>query len=192
MPTDEFWMRKAIALAGKAKPSPNPPVGAVIVKNNRLIASAFHRRAGEAHAEALALAKAGAKAKGATLYVTLEPCSHNRKKTPPCTDGITRAGIKRVVFGCKDPNPKVKGTKALQKKGIRVKQDVLAKECKSLIECFRTYILAGKPFTMVKVAESLDGKTATRSGESKWISGARSLKFTRGLRAKVDAIMVGV
>ncbi|HIH20303.1 TPA: bifunctional diaminohydroxyphosphoribosylaminopyrimidine deaminase/5-amino-6-(5-phosphoribosylamino)uracil reductase RibD [Candidatus Micrarchaeota archaeon] len=192
MPTDEFWMRKAIALAQKAKPSPNPPVGAIIVKNNRPIANAFHRRAGEAHAEALAIARAGSKAKGATLYVTLEPCSHHNKKTPPCTDAIIHAGIKKVVFGCKDPNPEVNGTKALQKKGIKVTQGVLSKECESLIEYFRKYIVTGKPFVIVKVAESLDGKIATKTGESQWIAGGNARKLFFDLRKKVDAIMVGV
>ena len=193
---DEKYMRMALRLAEKAqgRTSPNPMVGAVVVKGGKVIASGYHHRAGESHAEAIALKKAGMKARGATLYVTLEPCSHTNKRTPPCTPLVLQSKVKRVVVAMIDPNPRVSGNgiKTLRKAGIGVTTGVLETEAKKLNEAYLKYIKTGMPFITLKIAQTLDGKIATASGESKWITGEKARKEGRGLRNSNDAILVGI
>ncbi len=153
----------------------------------------YHHRAGESHAEVLALRQAGASAQGATLYLNLEPCNHFGK-TPPCTRAILKAGIRRVVAGMKDPNPLVagRGIKQLRKAGIRVDVGILEKECQELNAPFCKFITTRKPFVILKIAASLDGKVATRSGDSRWITSEVSRDYVHRLRQNVDAVMVGI
>jgi diaminohydroxyphosphoribosylaminopyrimidine deaminase/5-amino-6-(5-phosphoribosylamino)uracil reductase len=192
---DQYYMGLALKLALKAKgkTSPNPMVGAVVVKNGRIIGRGFHARAGLAHAEIVALDQAGNKAKGATLYVTLEPCAHTGR-TPPCADRIARSGIKEVVVGMIDPNPlnNGKGVLLLKQGGIVVRTGILGERIKKLNEPFVKYITRGLPFVTVKVAQSLDGRIATFTGDSKWISSDKSRAFAHRRRRDYDAIMVGV
>ncbi|MBW2654167.1 MAG: bifunctional diaminohydroxyphosphoribosylaminopyrimidine deaminase/5-amino-6-(5-phosphoribosylamino)uracil reductase RibD [Deltaproteobacteria bacterium] len=193
--TDHGYMQQAIALARKAKgfTSPNPCVGAVLVKDGTLVGKGFHRAAGLAHAEVEAIDNAGSKAKGATLYVTLEPCNHFGK-TPPCTHKIIKAGIKKVVVGCKDPNPFVSGggIQYLKDNGIEVITDVLEKEAKILIEEFIWYSQNDKmPFVILKCASTLDGRIATAIGDSKWITNEKSRAYAHQIRHETDAILVG-
>ena len=192
---DKFYIEKSLSLAVKSKgrTSPNPMVGAVIVKNNNIIAEGYHKKAGTAHAEIVALKKAGKDAKDATLYVSLEPCCHTGKKTPPCTKAIISSGIKNVVISMKDPNPKVagKGIKELRKAGINVKSGVLRSKAEKLNEIFSKYISTQTPFVMLKIAQSLDGKIATSKGESKWITGASARKCVHQLRNDYDALLIG-
>lgn len=187
-------MRLAIELAKKAigKTSPNPAVGAVIVKNNRVVGKGYHRKAGLPHAEINALREAGRKAKGATLYVTLEPCGHYGR-TPPCTDAIIKSGIKKVIIAMKDPNPinNGNGIKRLRGSGIKVDAGVLVKEAEAINKPYIKFITKGLPYITVKVAQSLDGKIATRTGDSKWISSEDSRRYVHELRGKADAVMVG-
>ncbi len=193
---DKKYMRLALRLAGKARgrTSPNPMVGAVVAKNGRVIATGYHKKAGEPHAEAIALRKAGRAAKGATLYVTLEPCSHTNKRTPPCTPLVVSSGIKRVVVATIDPNPQVSGNgiRTLRKTGIEVIAGVLEAEAKKLNEAFIKYITTGMPFVTLKIAQTLDGKIATAAGESQWITGEESRKEAHRLRDSHDAILVGI
>ncbi len=188
-------MQRTLALADKArgKTSPNPMVGALLVKGNRVIAEGYHKKAGTPHAEAVALSRAGSKAKGATLYVNLEPCCHTDKKTLPCTDGIIRAGIKRVVAAIRDPNPKVsgRGFRKLREAGIDVISGVLRQEARDLNRVFIHFITTGLPYVTLKVAQSLDGKIATAGGQSKWITGPVSRRIVHRLRSENQAIMVG-
>jgi diaminohydroxyphosphoribosylaminopyrimidine deaminase/5-amino-6-(5-phosphoribosylamino)uracil reductase len=224
--TDLPYLRLALRLArrGYGRTSPNPMVGALLVKSGRIIGQGWHRRAGEPHAEAEAIGdahKRGNNPDGATLYVTLEPCStHGR--TPPCTDAIKTAGIKRVVVGAMDPNPRHRGKafKILKRAGIavtrlggapfgaprprgrddarhpgRVKSELqtkLSDDCTRLNEAFNHWIVQRTPFVIVKAAMTLDGKIATASGESKWITGAKARAYAMRLREGADAIMVGV
>ena len=195
MDMKEKYMRKALLLAKKASgnTSPNPLVGAVIVKNDKVIAKGFHKKAGEDHAEVDALKKISSEeAKGAQMYVTLEPCSHFGR-TPPCADAIIKAGIKEVYIATLDPNPLVAGTgvRKLEKAGIKVKTGVLEEEAKLLNEVFFKWILTKKPFVVSKFAMTLDGKIATITGDSKWISNEKSRMFTHELRNIYDAILVG-
>jgi len=191
-------MRNALRLAKKGYgiTSPNPMVGAVLVKGGKIIGRGWHRRAGLAHAEIEALLDAerrGHSPRGATLYVTLEPCcTHGR--TPPCTDAIKAAGIKRVVVGATDPNPAHagKGFQILKRNGVAVVPGVLATACSRLNEAFNHWILARTPFVTVKAAMTLDGKIATANGESKWITGERARAYGMKLRQGNDAILVGV
>jgi len=191
-------MRLALRLArrGRGRTSPNPMVGAVLVKNGQVIGRGWHRRAGEPHAEIEALrdaARRGHAARGATLYVTLEPCcTHGR--TPPCTDAILAAGIRRVVVGATDPNPRHagRGFAILRRAGIQVVTGVLADECARLNEAFNHWIIRGTPFVTVKAAMTLDGKIATAAGESKWITGEAARAVGQLLRRASDAILVGV
>jgi len=191
---DEKYIKIALELAGRAKgmTSPNPCVGAVIVKNGRIVGRGYHRFAGGAHAEVYALRQAGDKARGATLYVSLEPCSHFGK-TPPCVDSIIKAGIKRVVAAIEDPNPlnNGRGIKELKRSGIKADVGILEEEARELNEDFIKYITRKIPFVIVKVAQSLDGKIATRTGDSKWISGEKAREFVHELRSRVDAVLVG-
>ncbi len=193
---DEKYMRVALRLAAQARgrTSPNPMVGAVVVKNGRVIARGWHKKAGEPHAEAIALKKAGKAAKGATLYVTLEPCSHTNKRTPPCSPLVIRSGVKRVVIAMIDPNPEVSGggVKTLNKAGIEVVTGVLEPEAKKLNEAFIKYITRGMPFVTLKIAQTLDGKIATDSGESKWITGKEAREEGHRLRGTHDAVLVGI
>ncbi len=191
---DGKFINAAIALARKADPRPNPRVGAVIVKNATVIGSGFHNKAGSAHAEIIALRKAGGKAFGATLYVTLEPCSHFGK-TPPCTNAVIKSGISRVVFAQKDPTPKVNGVRELRKAGIKVRQINDAKllgKARALNPFFEKLEKTGLPFVTLKAAMSLDGKIAARTGDSKWISSIKSRKLAHELRASNDAVLVGI
>jgi len=189
------YMSLAIKLALKAKgrTSPNPMVGALVVKNGRIIGRGYHEKAGLPHAEVAALEEAGKSAKGATLYVTLEPCTHFGK-TPPCVDKIIRSRIREVVVGMIDPNPlnNGKGIAILKQHKIKVNSGFLEDKLKKLNEVFIKYITKGMPFVTVKVAESLDGKIATRSGDSKWISSDKSRAYAHRIRRNFDAIMVGV
>jgi diaminohydroxyphosphoribosylaminopyrimidine deaminase/5-amino-6-(5-phosphoribosylamino)uracil reductase len=188
-------MQIAIDLAAKARgrTSPNPMVGAVIVKGNKIISSGYHRKAGTAHAEVIALRKAGPLAKGATLYVNLEPCCHTEKRTPPCTKTIIEAGIQKVVVAMSDPNPSVsgRGLRALRRAGITTESGILRKEARHLNEFFITYISTRRPFVILKIAQSLDGKIATAGGESKWITGSEARKAVHILRGSADALLVG-
>lgn len=193
---DEKYMSMALRLAAKARgrTSPNPMVGAVVVRNNRVIASGYHKKAGDPHAEAIALKKAGKAAQGATLYVTLEPCSHTDKRTPPCTPLVMYSGVKRVVVAMIDPNPRVSGggLSALRTAGIEVATGVLEGEAKKLNEAFIKHITTGMPFVTLKIAQTLDGRIATASGESKWITGAPAREEGHRLRDVNDAILVGI
>jgi diaminohydroxyphosphoribosylaminopyrimidine deaminase/5-amino-6-(5-phosphoribosylamino)uracil reductase len=192
---DHFFMKMAINLAkqGVGYTSPNPVVGAVVVKNGQVVGTGFHQAAGKAHAEVNALDAAGPLSKGADLFVTLEPCNHFGQ-TPPCTDKILGAGIHRVVFAMGDPNPGVKGQGAarLKQEGIEVVTGICENEAQKLNEAFIKYVLTKRPFVIAKVAATLDGRIATRTGDAKWISGPSSRQWVHRLRHAVDAIMVGV
>jgi diaminohydroxyphosphoribosylaminopyrimidine deaminase/5-amino-6-(5-phosphoribosylamino)uracil reductase len=172
---------------------PNPVVGAVVVKNNRVVGKGYHQRAGGPHAEVYALKEAGDQAKGATLYVTLEPCNHFGR-TPPCTLAIQESGIARVVYGMNDPNPQVKGGGGewLRAQGLEVVKGVLEEECRRLNEVYIKWIATGLPFVILKAAISLDGRIATRTGDSQWISGETSRLLVHRLRNQVDAVLVGI
>lgn len=187
-------MARAAALAYRAlgRTSPNPAVGAVIVRGGRVAGEGWTRPVGGPHAEVVALRRAGARARGATLYVTLEPCAHHGR-TPPCIDAVIAAGIARVVVGVGDPNPRVRGRgfRALRAAGIDVTTDVLADEVGAVSAWFRHYIVRGRPFVMLKLAASLDGRIATARGESRWISGPAARRWVHQLRNHVDAVMVG-
>lgn len=192
---DELYMKRAIRLAKMATghTSPNPLVGAVVVKDNTIVGEGYHHKAGEAHAEVHALDVAGEQAKGATLYVTLEPCAHYGK-TPPCAKRVVESGITRVVIGSTDPNPLVagKGIQILEAAGISVTTGICADECIKMNEHFFTFIQTHKPFVTLKSAMSLDGKIATFTGESQWITNESSRKDGHVLRASHDAMLVGI
>ncbi len=190
----EGYMRRAIALARRArgKTWPNPMVGSVIVRAGRIVGQGYHHRAGRAHAEVEALADAGAKAAGADLYVTLEPC-HCHGRTPPCTDAIISAGVKRVFVGFCDPNPREcgAGLEVLRAAGIEVHAGVLDAECEALNEVYNTFIQYDRPHVTVKAATSLDGRIAPHSGDARWISSKESRVRAHRLRAQAEAILVG-
>lgn len=192
---DEAWMRRALDLArqGRGWVNPNPLVGAVIVRDGQVIGEGFHPRAGEGHAEVFALRAAGEKARGATAYVTLEPCNH-QGRTGPCTQALIAAGIQRVVFAVEDPNPLTASQAAstLTQAGIAVEWGVLAAEARRLNEAFFKYMRTRRPFVVMKMAMSMDGKIATEAGESKWISGEVSRQYVQELRATLSAVMVGI
>jgi diaminohydroxyphosphoribosylaminopyrimidine deaminase/5-amino-6-(5-phosphoribosylamino)uracil reductase len=192
---DERWMKRALRLAarGAGRTSPNPMVGAVIVAGGRLVGEGHHKQVGGPHAEVWALRQAGDAARGATIYVTLEPCSHYGR-TPPCTDAIIAAGIGKVVAALLDPSPKVngRGVQLLRDAGIEVEVGVLEQEARELNAAYLKHTTTGLPLVSLKAAMSLDGKIATRTGESKWITGERARKFGHKLRAAHDAVMVGI
>ncbi len=167
-------------------------VGAVLVRGKRIVAMGYHRFAGADHAEIVALKRADAKARGATLYINLEPCSH-QGRTPPCTDALIRAGIKEVVAGMKDPNPLVagRGFARLRRAGLRVRSGLFEEECRTLNEAFVKFITRRLPFVTLKLAASLDGKIATATGDAHWISGADSRAAVHRMRNHVDAVLVG-
>lgn len=193
---DIKYMRMALRLAERARgrTSPNPMVGAIIVKGGQIIGRGYHRRAGEPHAEAIALRKAGGAAKDATLYVTLEPCSHTDKRTPPCAPLVMQSGVRRVVVAMVDPNPRVsgRGIKALRSAGIDVTTGILDAEAKKMNEAFIKYITRRVPFLTLKIAQTLDGKIATSSGASKWITGEKAREEAHRLRDSHDAVLVGI
>ena len=193
---DEYYMKLALRLArrGLGKTSPNPMVGAVIVKSGKVIGQGYHERFGGPHAEINAINDANCNLNGATLYITLEPCCHKKKKTPPCLDALLKYKWKRVVIGTSDPNPKVNGRSIaiLKQKGIETNVGVLKEECQSLNEANFKYIQTGIPYVTLKFAQTLDGRIATSIGDSKWISSATSLKWAHRLRSLHDAVLVGV
>ncbi|MFH0772312.1 MAG: bifunctional diaminohydroxyphosphoribosylaminopyrimidine deaminase/5-amino-6-(5-phosphoribosylamino)uracil reductase RibD [Candidatus Omnitrophota bacterium] len=192
---DEQYIRFSLDLARKAKglTSPNPCVGAVVVKDGRIVGKGYHKRAGGPHAEIFALRQAGKYAKGATLYVSLEPCGHYGR-TPPCADLIISSGIKRVVTAMKDPNPLNNGKSLafLRKNGIKTDVGILKQEAEKLNEEFIKFITKRIPFVTVKVAQSLDGKIASRTGDSKWISGEEARNYVHTLRSRTDAVIIGI
>lgn len=187
-------MRWAIALAleGAGCTAPNPLVGAVIVKGDRVVGEGYHRKAGTPHAEIHALRQAGRRAHGADMYVTLEPCCHEGR-TPPCIDAIVEAGVSRVFIGTRDLNPQVngRGVRALKRSGIRVVEGVLEESCRRINEAYNKFIISGLPFVTAKVGLSLDGKLATASGDSRWITNGQARNHVHKLRRRVDAVMVG-
>ncbi|MDA3833046.1 MAG: bifunctional diaminohydroxyphosphoribosylaminopyrimidine deaminase/5-amino-6-(5-phosphoribosylamino)uracil reductase RibD [Spirochaetales bacterium] len=192
---DKYFMKMAIALAvkGRGFASPNPMVGAVIVKNGKVVGRGYHKAAGEAHAEINAINDAQALAIDATLYVTIEPCNHTGR-TPPCTLKIVEAGIKRVVIAMNDPNPDVTGGGAdyIKNHGIDVTPGVCEDEAKRLNEAYIKYVTTKRPFVIIKCAATLDGRIATKTGDSRWVSGDESRIYVHRLRHGVDAIMVGI
>lgn len=193
---DLYYMQRALRLArkGRGKTSPNPMVGAVVVKNGAVVGEGFHPGPGAPHAEAIALSKAGKRAKGATLYTNLEPCCHTEKRTPPCTEAILESGIRRVVAAMTDPNPLVagRGFGLLRKAGVEVMEGVLREEAERLNEIFIKYITTQKPFVILKVATTLDGRIATATGSSRWITGEAARWEVHRLRSEVDAVLVGI
>ncbi|MDD2853137.1 MAG: bifunctional diaminohydroxyphosphoribosylaminopyrimidine deaminase/5-amino-6-(5-phosphoribosylamino)uracil reductase RibD [Desulfuromonadaceae bacterium] len=195
MNPDAAYMKRALTLAkkGVGKTHPNPAVGCVIVKNGAVIGEGWHRKAGAPHAEVHALNMAGTAAAGADVYVTLEPCSHTGK-TPPCAAALIRAGVKRVFAGMHDPNPQVngKGLRALQQAGIETFCGVLEAECRAINRPFVKFITTGQPYVTYKCAMTLDGKIASVTGDSCWISCEESRRIVHRMRAANNAIMVGV
>ncbi len=192
--SDLQWMERCIALARQAegRTSPNPMVGAVIVRDGQVVGEGWHARAGQPHAEVGALLQAGQLARGATLYVNLEPCSHHGR-TPPCTEAILRAGLARVVVGMSDPNPKVdgRGIARLRQAGLEVERSVGEQACRELNQAFVTAMERGRPLVVLKAAATLDGRIATVTGESQWITSAAAREHVHGLRDRHDAILVG-
>ena len=192
--TDEQYMERAAAMGenGRGFVSPNPAVGAVVVADNRVVGIGWHKAAGLDHAEVMALQDAGKRAENATLYVKLEPCNH-QGRTPPCTHAVIEAGIRRVVIGCPDPNPDVcgGGVETLQAAGIEVTTGVLKERTRELIEEFIWYTRTRTPFVTVKCASTLDGRIATATGDSKWITNEQSRRYVHRLRHEADAILVG-
>jgi diaminohydroxyphosphoribosylaminopyrimidine deaminase/5-amino-6-(5-phosphoribosylamino)uracil reductase len=192
---DQHFMKMALDLAvkGQGFTSPNPMVGAVVVKDGRVVGSGYHQMVGGPHAEVNAIDAAGQLADGATLYVTLEPCNH-AGRTPPCTRKIIEAGIERVVIAMIDPNKDVAGGGAgyLEQRGIRITTGVCREQARKLNECFVKFVRTRRPFVIAKCAATLDGRIATRSGDSKWVSGEKSRQFVHRLRHAVDGILVGI
>lgn len=191
---DQEYMDEALDLAEKGRgfTSPNPMVGAVVVKGGKVVGRGYHRAVGKAHAEVNALDDAGDAAKGACLYVTLEPCNHTGR-TPPCTEKILSAGVTRVVIASADPNPDVKGNGAayLRRQGIDITIGVCEDRAVCLNESYIKFVQTKRPFVILKCAATLDGRIATSTGDSKWISGEQSRKYVHELRHGVDAILVG-
>ncbi|MDH3390742.1 MAG: bifunctional diaminohydroxyphosphoribosylaminopyrimidine deaminase/5-amino-6-(5-phosphoribosylamino)uracil reductase RibD [Desulfobulbaceae bacterium] len=192
---DRSYMHLALreAKKGTGRTSPNPCVGAVVVKKNKVVGKGYHKQAGTPHAEIHALREAGKKAKDATLYVTLEPCNHTGR-TPPCTEAILRAGISRVVIGMPDPNPGVAGggAKKLVSNGVAVSSSILENECREINLPFIKHTTTGRPWVIIKAGMSIDGKIAAGPGQSTRITGQKSLQRVHALRNQVDAILVGI
>lgn len=192
---DEHYMKMALELAEKGRgcTSPNPMVGAVVVKDGTVAGKGWHKAAGLAHAEVNALEDAGESCRDATLYVTLEPCNHYGR-TPPCTERILSAGIKRVVIAAEDPNPKVTGGGAayLRRQGVEVTTGVCSRAAERQNEAFFKFIQTGRPFVVLKWAATLDGRIASRTGDSKWVTGPAARSFVHELRHYADGIMVGI
>ena len=191
---DRHWMEQAQALAvlGEGSTSPNPRVGCVIVREGRAVGAGFHRASGEPHAEVRALDEARDLARGATLYVNLEPCAHHGR-TPPCTDRIVAAGIRRVVASITDPNPKVhgRGFQLLREAGLEVDTGLLDAEARALNRCFLHWHATGRPWVTLKAGVSLDGMISARDGRSRWITGPSARRFAHRLRLRHDAVLVG-
>ncbi len=191
----EQYMRQALELGRRAegRTRPNPAVGAVVVADGRVVGEGYHPEAGQPHAEIFALRAAGEAARGADLYVTLEPCSHHGR-TGPCTEAILAAGLRRVFIGTRDPNPLVagRGIARLRDAGVEVVCDILEGECRRLIAPFAKHVTTGLPYVILKSAVTLDGKTATSTGHSQWITNAASRAHVHQLRDKVDAVVVGI
>ena len=192
---DRRFMRLALrqAVRARGRTSPNPLVGAVLVKDGEILATGFHKQAGTPHAEINALAKVPGATEGATLYVTLEPCSHHGR-TPPCCEAVAKSGVSRVVVGMTDPNPLVagRGIRFLQAQGITVEAGVLAEECRAINRPFCQWITNGTPWVIMKAGLSLDGRIAPRSGQAGWITNERSRRHVHQLRDQVDAILIGI
>ncbi len=191
---DNYYMRMAIRLARKGigKTNPNPMVGAVIVRNGKIIGRGYHKKCGDYHAEINAINNVKGSIRGSTIYINLEPCSHYGR-TPPCVDTLIKKGLKRVVVGTHDHNPEVngKGIKILRSKGIKVDVGILDTECRQLNEHYFKFIKSGIPYVTAKYAQSLDGRIATKTGDSQWISSEASRKYVHFLRSTNDGIMVG-
>jgi diaminohydroxyphosphoribosylaminopyrimidine deaminase / 5-amino-6-(5-phosphoribosylamino)uracil reductase len=193
---DDHFMRSAVDAARKGHPSPNPHVGALVVRAGTVVGVGYHERAGLEHAEVRALSEAGEAAKGSTLYVTLEPCNHTGK-TPPCTDAILASGVRRVVIGMRDPNPHVQGggLERLAAAGVEISMslgDVARDAAEAVLRPWQRWITEGRPYVSLKLALSLDGRIATRTGASKWVTGKLARAKVHALRARHDAIAVGV
>jgi diaminohydroxyphosphoribosylaminopyrimidine deaminase/5-amino-6-(5-phosphoribosylamino)uracil reductase len=190
---DEKWMALALERGAGGTPSPNPHVGAVVVQRGEVVGMAHHERAGEDHAEVLALREAGDRARGATLFVTLEPCNHTGR-TPPCTNAVLASKVARVVVGCHDPNPHVAGGGAerLRQAGIRVDVGCREAEARRLIAPWTKFVTTGVPYVTLKLALSLDGRIAARTGASKWVTGAPARARVHLLRAQHDAVVIGI
>ena len=188
-------MKRALTLArkGLGRTSPNPAVGCVIVKNGTILGEGWHRKAGSPHAEIHALEMAGKSARGADVYVTLEPCCHTGK-TPPCSEALIRAGVRRVIAGMRDPNPLVSGggLAALEKAGIKTVCGTMEEACRAVNAPFIKHVTTGQPHVIYKCAMTMDGKIATITGESRWISCEESRKYVHRMRSRCDAVMVGV
>lgn len=193
---DEYYMRKALRLArkGLGRTSPNPMVGALLVRGGEIIGRGYHRRYGGNHAEINAIQDAGGEVSGATLYVTLEPCCHHQKKTPPCLDALLKGNIGRVVIGTVDPNPLVNGRsiEILNRRGIETRVGVLEEECSRLNEVYFKFMRTGLPFVTLKFAQTLDGRIASATGDSQWISSESSRRLAHRLRTLHDGVLVGV
>lgn len=192
---DRIWMQRAIELArqGQYSTKPNPNVGCVIVKDGIVIGEGFHPQAGQPHAEVFALRQAGEQARGATAYVTLEPCAHYGR-TPPCAKGLVEAGVAKVIVACPDPNPLVagKGVQILKDAGIEVKVGICEDEAHQLNQGFLKAMATGQPYVRLKIASSLDGRTAMASGESKWITGVEARQDVQHWRAISGAVITGI
>ncbi|MHB8069952.1 MAG: bifunctional diaminohydroxyphosphoribosylaminopyrimidine deaminase/5-amino-6-(5-phosphoribosylamino)uracil reductase RibD, partial [Desulfobaccales bacterium] len=192
---DQAYMKLALRLAAKGAGwvSPNPMVGAVVVQDGQIVGRGYHRAYGQPHAEVEALRQAGAAARGADLFVSLEPCNH-QGRTPPCTQAVLNAGIRRVVIATRDPNPTVNGGGAdfLQGQGLQMEVGLLAAEARRLNEAWFKWVETGLPFVIAKAACSLDGKIATAGGESQWLTGEKARAYGHQMRHQVDAILVGV
>ncbi|MFA7059985.1 MAG: bifunctional diaminohydroxyphosphoribosylaminopyrimidine deaminase/5-amino-6-(5-phosphoribosylamino)uracil reductase RibD [Pedobacter sp.] len=193
--TDISYMKRALTLARKGigRTAPNPVVGCVIVKDGRIVGEGWHKKAGGHHAEIHALEMAGDAARDADVYVTLEPCCHTGK-TPPCSDALVKAGVRRVVAAMGDPNPQVNGggLRALEQAGIKTLCGVMETEARAINRAFIKQVTTGQPFVIYKCAMTLDGKIATVTGESRWISCEDSRKYVHRMRARCDAVMVGI
>lgn len=187
-------MKRALGLAarGMGWTSPNPMVGAVVVREGKIVGEGYHRRVGTAHAEVNALQEAGELARGADLYVTLEPCNHYGR-TPPCTRAVLESGIARVFVGMNDPNPGVVGggNQFLRSQGVEVVEGILEAECRRLNQAFIKHATTGRPYVVLKAASTLDGRLATRTGDSRWVTNEHSRRFVHRLRCQLDAILVG-
>ena len=194
MSQDEAWMQRALCLArrGEGMTRPNPPVGAVVVRNGQCVGEGYHRKAGTPHAEVLALRAAGANALGATLYVTLEPCC-TQGRTPPCTEAIRAAGIRRVVAAVRDPNPAHcgRGFRVLRKAGMETVCGICAEAARDLLMPFTSRVTRSRPWVILKLGATLDGRIADRTGASRWITSPASRRLVQELRRSADAILVG-
>jgi diaminohydroxyphosphoribosylaminopyrimidine deaminase/5-amino-6-(5-phosphoribosylamino)uracil reductase len=183
-----------LAAKGRGKTSPNPMVGALVVKNGRVVGRGYHQGPGQPHAEILALKQAGPRARGATLYVTLEPCCHLLKRTPPCVPAVVQSGVRQVVVAMTDPNPMVKGRgiAALRRVGLTVTTGIAREEAAQLNRAYLHWVTTGRPYVILKAGMTLDGKVATAKGESRWITGPSARQEAHRFRSQVDAVVVGV